>query len=82
MELSKDFQVGDLERSFERANPYFQRTVIVAEYAEILKQSYWAEGSSMDDVYREAVRVSEYFSRDEDMSDLLDMMRRAGNWVE
>jgi Ca-activated chloride channel homolog len=82
VELSKDFRVGDLERSFERANPYFQRTVIVAEYAEILKASYWAEGSSLRDVYREALRVSEYFSRDEDMSDLLDMMRRAGHWVE
>ncbi|MCK7480864.1 MAG: DUF3520 domain-containing protein [Candidatus Moduliflexus flocculans] len=82
VELSKDFQVGDLERSFERADPYFQRTVIVAEYAEILKESYWAEDSSMADVYREAVRVSEYFSRDEDMSDLLDMMRRAGHWFE
>ena len=82
IELSKDFRVSDLERSFERADPYFQRTVIVAEYAEILKESYWAEDSSMGDVYREAVRVSEYFGRDEDMSELLDMMRRAGRWVE
>lgn len=82
VELSKDFQVGDLERSFERADPYFQRTVIVAEFAEILKGSYWAEGSSLRDVYREALRISEYFGRDEDMSELLDLMRRAGDWVD
>ena len=82
VEMSKDFQVGDLERRFESANPYFQRTVIVAEYAEILKESYWAEGSSMDDIYREAVRVSEYFGRDEEMSELLELMRRAGKWNE
>jgi Ca-activated chloride channel family protein len=82
VEMSKDFQVNDLARSFERADPYFQRTVIVAEYAEILKESYWAEDSSLDDVYREAVRVSEYFGRDEDMSELLELIRRAGRWVE
>jgi len=82
VEMSKDFQVGDLARSFERSDPYFQRTVIVAEFAEILKESYWAEGSSMDDVYREAVRVSEYFGRDEDMSELLELIRRAGRWFE
>lgn len=82
VEMSKDFEVGDLARSFERADPYFQRTVIVAEFAEILKGSYWAEGSSLRDVYREALRVSEYFGRDEDMSELLDLMRRAGKWFE
>jgi Ca-activated chloride channel family protein len=82
VELSRDFQVRDLERNFERADRYFQRTVIVAEFAEILKESYWAEGSSMADVYREAVRVSEYFGRDEDMSELLELIRRAGHWVD
>jgi Ca-activated chloride channel family protein len=82
VELSKDFRVTDLERDFDRANPYFQRAVIVAEFAEILKESYWADGSSFDDVYREAIRISDYFGRDEDMSELLDMMRRAGRWFE
>ncbi|HSO14122.1 MAG TPA: von Willebrand factor type A domain-containing protein [Anaerolineales bacterium] len=82
VEMSRDFRVDDLERNFERADPYFQRAVIVAEYAEILKESYWADGSSMEDVYREAVRVREYFGRDEDMSELLELMRRAGHWVD
>ncbi|MBK9927378.1 MAG: von Willebrand factor type A domain-containing protein [Anaerolineales bacterium] len=80
VEMSKDLGSGDLSRSFERADPYFQRTVIVAEYAEILKESYWADGSSLQDVYREAVRVGEYFSGDEQMSELLELMRRADGW--
>jgi len=54
----------------------------VAEYAEILKESYWAQESSFEDVYREAVRISDYFGRDEDMSELLELMRRAGRWVD
>jgi Ca-activated chloride channel family protein len=82
VELSKDFHVTDLERDFDRANPYFQRAVILAEFAEILKESYWADGSSFNDVYREAIRISDFFGRDEDMSELMDMMRRAGRWFE
>jgi len=82
VELSKDFRVSDLERSFERADPYFQRTVIVAEFAEILKESYWAEDSSIGDVYHEAVRISDFFGRDEDTAELLELMRRAGRWFE
>jgi Ca-activated chloride channel family protein len=81
-ELSRDFNVNDLERDFDRADPYFQRSVVVAEFAEILKDSYWAEGSSMNDVYREAARVSEYFGHDEEMSELLELIRRAGDWLE
>ena len=82
VELSNDFRVTDLERDFDRANPYFQRTVIVAEFAEILKKSYWAEDSSFADVYREAIRLSDDFESDEDMSELLELMRRAGRWYE
>jgi Ca-activated chloride channel family protein len=83
VELSKDFSAGELERRFENADPYFQRTVMVAEYAEILKESYWAEESSLSDVYREAARISEYFPRDdEQMSEFMELIRRVGHWEE
>jgi len=81
-ELSKDFDSHQFERRFENASPYFQRSVMVAEYAEILKESYWAEDSSLSDVYREAVRISEYFPRDEQTSEFMELIRRAGHWVD
>jgi hypothetical protein len=49
----------------------------VAEFAEILKKSYWAEDSSLRTVYREAQRVAEYLPRDEDMSEFMELIRRA-----
>jgi len=79
-ELSKDFDSDQFERRFENASPYFQRSVMVAEYAEILKESYWAEDSSFSDVYREAIRISDYFPRDEQMSEFMELIRRAGDW--
>jgi Ca-activated chloride channel homolog len=76
-ELSKDFSTGDLAREFEGADLYFQRAVVVAEYAEILKHSYWAEGSTLDAVYREASRIYESMPRERDMEEFVDLVGQA-----
>jgi len=77
VELSKDFHTSDLAYEFEEADPYFQRAVVVAEYAEILKGSYWAEESSLAHVYREAQRISEWLPKDESMNEFMDLIRQA-----
>lgn len=77
VELSKDFNTNDFQREFEYADPYFQRAVVVAEYAEILKKSYWAEGSSLAHVYHEAERISELLPPDEEMGEFMELIRRA-----
>jgi Ca-activated chloride channel family protein len=82
IELSKDFDSSELSGEFRDADPYFQRAVVVAEYAEILKKSYWAEDSSMAAVYREAQRVSEYLGRDEDMGEFMELIRRASQLTD
>jgi Ca-activated chloride channel family protein len=77
VELSKDFSTSELERDFEDADPYFQRSVVVAEYAEILKKSYWAEEGSLSHVYHEADRISELLPPDEEMGEFMELIRRA-----
>lgn len=76
-EISKDFDVGQLAFDFRETNPYFQRAVVVAEYAEILKESYWSEESSMQNVYREAERINEYLYHDGVMDEFVDLVREA-----
>jgi len=76
-ELSNDFYTEDLARSFDRADVYFQRAVVVAEYAEILKDSYWAEDSSLNTVYREAQRIYEIMPRERDMEEFVDLVGKA-----
>jgi Ca-activated chloride channel homolog len=76
-EISKDFDTNDLANDFRETDPYFQRAVVVAEYAEILKDSYWADGSSMEDVYHEVQRLSDDFHRDEAMDEFVDLVREA-----
>lgn len=82
VELSKDFSTGELAYEFGSANPYFQRSVIVAEYAEILKKSYWAEESSLAYVYQEALRVSELLPWNETMSEFMELIRRASQLTD
>ncbi len=77
VEMSKDFDTGEMAQEFREASPYFQRAVIVAEFAEILKESYWAEGSSLSDVVREAEWLSEFLPRDETWSEFVELVRLA-----
>lgn len=82
MELSRDFDSSELEYEFRDANPFFQRSVVVAEFAEILKKSYWAEDSSLHSVYREAQRLSESMAWDEDMGEFMELIRRASGLAD
>lgn len=77
VEISQDYFADELSREFRESDPYFQRAVIVAEYAEILKGSYWAEDSSLEDVYDEARRLEDEFRRDEGMQEFVDLVKMA-----
>ena len=77
VELSMDFDTGEMAHRFEDASPYFQRAVVVAEYAEILKGSYWAEENTLRDVYRETERIAELLYHDEAMQEFVELVRQA-----
>ena len=77
VEISQDYFADKLERDFRETDPYFQRSVVVAEFAEILKDSYWAEDSSLDDVYDEARRIEDELRRDNDMEEFVDLVKKA-----
>jgi Ca-activated chloride channel family protein len=81
-ELAQDFYADELAREFEDADIYFQRAVVVAEYAEILKDSYWAEDGSLNAVYREAQRIYEEMPRERDMEEFVDLVDRALQYSE
>jgi Ca-activated chloride channel family protein len=77
VEISRDFDTGEMAHRFKDASPYFQRSVVVAEYAEILKSSYWAEESSLSAVYEEAQRIAELFRHDDAMQEFTVLVREA-----
>ena len=47
-EVSKDISVSQLHESFDAAPATFRLAAAVAEFAEILRESYWAKDGSLD----------------------------------
>jgi Ca-activated chloride channel family protein len=50
IELSQSFDVMDLAASFEETSPQFRLAVMVAAFAEVLRESYWAQEYTLDDL--------------------------------
>ena len=77
IDISREFYRSDFSTTFEQASPRFQRDVVVAEYAEVLRESYWARGSSLTQVREEAQRVSALLPDDSDVAEFVDLVTRA-----
>ena len=58
-EISRQFLTGDLAFSFEEASNRFQLAAVVAEFAEVLRGSYWAREGTLDAVADEARRLQQ-----------------------
>ena len=76
-ELSREFYSEDLAPAFSETSPRFQWAVLVAEYAEILRGSYWAQNSSLAAVLEDAQRVSQLLDQDAKALEFVDLVTRA-----
>ncbi len=79
LEISRTLQRSELSSGFEDASPRFQLVAVVAEYAEILRESYWAQDSSLEDVVAEARRVQGLLPRGSDVAEFADLTQRTLN---
>jgi Ca-activated chloride channel family protein len=75
-EVSHAFYTDGLTSGYDDASRDFKLAVVAAEFAEILRGSYWAKGSTLADLYREASRLSESGST-EQTSELLALIEKA-----
>ena len=76
-EISQELRRSDLAAEFEDASPRFQLSAVVAEYAEILRDSYWAQEGSLQAVASHARRVQELLMDDPDVAEFADLVSRA-----
>lgn len=76
-EISRGFDSSEFSREFEEASPRFQLDAAVAEYAEILRESYWAQGSSLEEVQALAQRVSTMLPDDRDVTEFVQLVTLA-----
>ena len=76
-ELIHEFNSPDLGLTFEQATPFFQRDAAVAEYAEVLRGSHWAQDSGLEEVRALAQRVSALLPDDPAVAEFSELVSRA-----
>ena len=77
VEISQEFQRSDLSIAFAETAPAFQLSAVVAEFAEVLRGSYWAREGSLQAVAGEARRVQQLLPDSTDVSDFASLAVQA-----
>ena len=76
-EISREFQVDDLAPSFKAASLRFQLSAVVAEFAEVLRGSYWAREGSLEAVHGEARRLQQMAPTVNDVAEFAGLAAQA-----
>lgn len=77
IELAEPFAYTNFQSDFFYASPEFRFIAAVAEYAEILRESYWAQDSRLEDVRALAFSVESAFANNNDAAEFLTLLERA-----
>ena len=81
-ELHRSIAPESFATQFSEASPTFQLSAVVAEYAELLKGSYWARDNSLTTVWNDAMEIGRLFPRDNDVAEFIDLVETAAAYVD
>lgn len=82
-EQSRALYREDFHTAFEEASAHFQLAAAAAEYAEILRNSYWAKDGNLEAVARLARQVSDRLEENPDVREFADLATTAaGLWAD
>jgi Ca-activated chloride channel family protein len=79
-EEEKLLRLSQFAPSWDKATPGLRLASVVAEFAEILRGSYWARGSSLTDLFQRAQKVSGQLAgtrRAADVAELVTLIEKA-----
>ncbi len=76
-EFKSPMAAGDFNESFGGSSSEFKLAATVAEFAEILRKSYWARGATLEKVLERAQQLSREFKGDADVIELVDLISKA-----
>jgi Ca-activated chloride channel family protein len=79
VEVSKAITTGELLASIDDASPTFRLHAAAAEFAELLRESYWAQEGSLVDLLEFAEPLEDVLS---ESAELVDLIRAAGRYVD
>jgi Ca-activated chloride channel family protein len=77
IEIAQRLKSEEVQPAFDAASPEFHLAAAVAEYAEILRKSYWAKDSQLSDVLALARRVHEELPDNAQVAEVVALVERA-----
>ena len=78
-EISQDIDLRDIREEWRDTSNSFQLSVVVATFAEVLRDSPFADDIDLRDVEDEAERLADEM-RDRDIDELADLVRLADRY--
>ncbi|HQW35852.1 MAG TPA: von Willebrand factor type A domain-containing protein [Thermoflexales bacterium] len=76
-EINGNVNVSDLSRRFDEAAPRFQLAAVVAQFAEVLRQSPYASRASLGDLSERASALAGQLSDDNDVREFAQLATQA-----
>jgi Ca-activated chloride channel homolog len=76
-EINGNYNTWDLATRFENASARYQLSVVVAQYAEILRQSPWAGETTINHLVEHAYRLSSQLYGDSEVMEFANLVSRA-----
>lgn len=81
-EISADFTTSQVANGLDQTSDSFALASVVTEFAEILRQSYWAKGAELQDTLQKAKQISARFPGDADVAELVVLIDKAQQLIE
>ncbi|MEZ4649521.1 MAG: von Willebrand factor type A domain-containing protein [Candidatus Eisenbacteria bacterium] len=81
-EISRGVSTADLSESFGRAPLRFRLAAVVGQYAEVLRNSYWAQDVPLADLVRDARDLAFYLKGDDEAAEFARLVERAADIQE
>jgi Ca-activated chloride channel family protein len=78
VEVSETFTPADFLADVDQTSDSFRLITAVAEYAEILRGSYWAKDSNLADVQAMAASAEDAFANNAEVAEFLALLEQAG----
>jgi Ca-activated chloride channel family protein len=82
VEVSRDITTADVLASIDEAPANFRLHAAVAEFSELLRDSYWAQDGNYVDLLTFAAPLVDEIDGNDDVAEFVDLIRVAGRLVD
>ena len=76
-EFKSNFSTKQINHDFAGSSKQFRLAATAAEFAEILRHSYWAKGATLKLVLQQAQKLSQELKDNTDVIELADLISKA-----